>query len=139
MSREGISDKDARRILEEGSGTVTPEDLRNVMDREEEISRKFHGPLGRFVNDSKTLFSLLKDYWHKKYTEVPWWTIGAAVTSLLYVLNPMDIVPDFIPGIGLLDDASVVSVCLFMLQRDLAKYTIWRRNHTDIAPGDSPD
>jgi len=131
MKKAGISDSDARRVIEEGTETVTHEDLQKVIDREADISRKFHGPLRRFMNDSKTLFSLLKDYWHKNYTEVPWWTIGSAVAALLYVLNPMDIIPDFIPGIGLLDDASVVSACLFMLQRDLAKYTIWKSHNSE--------
>lgn len=55
-----------------------------------------------------------------------WWTIGAVVTTLLYVLNPVDIVPDFIPFFGLLDDAAVVSACLFLVEKDLNIYKNWK-------------
>ncbi len=125
MTDTGLSHDDARRIIEEGGEKVTPEDLKRVLGHEKKIKRKFSGPLGRFLDEAGTLFDLIRDYWNKRYNEIPWWTVGAAATSLLYVLNPMDIVPDFIPGIGLLDDASVVSVCLFMIRRDLEKYTAW--------------
>jgi uncharacterized membrane protein YkvA (DUF1232 family) len=36
-----------------------------------------------------------------------WWIIGA---TLAYVLNPIDIAPDFIPFLGEIDDAVVVSL-----------------------------
>jgi uncharacterized membrane protein YkvA (DUF1232 family) len=36
-----------------------------------------------------------------------WWVIGA---TLAYVLSPIDIAPDFLPLIGELDDAVVVSL-----------------------------
>ncbi len=132
MNNTGISHDDARRIIEEGGEEVTPEDLKKVLRQEKKIKRKLSGPLGKFVDEARTLFELIRDYWNKRYTEVPWWTIGAAATSLLYILDPMDIVPDFIPGIGLLDDASVLSVCLFMIRRDLEKYTAWKADEAAV-------
>jgi len=34
----------------------------------------------------------------------------------------MDVVPDFIPFLGLVDDATVLSVCLYILDRDIQRY-----------------
>lgn len=125
-----ISDHDARRVIEEGTQKVTTDDIQRVVNRADDIQRKVsgHGPLARFMNDVKLMIALVKDYWNKNYSEAPWWTIAAAATALLYVLNPVDIVPDFIPLVGFLDDATVVSACLFLLEKDLMKYSNWKNS-----------
>jgi len=127
MRSRSVSDEEALGILEDDGRKISEEDVRQVIRKEEEINRKFHGPLAKFLLDARTLFALIKDYWNKQYREVPWWTIGAATAALLYVLNPMDIVPDFIPVVGLVDDAAIVSACLFMLDRDLVRYRLWKK------------
>lgn len=126
--RRTISDDKARQVLNDGAETVTEKDIQKVLERADDIQRKFtgHSPLGRFIADVKIMISMIKDFWNKNYREVPWWTIGAVVTALLYVLNPVDIVPDFIPFFGLLDDAAVVSACLFLVEKDLNRYKNWK-------------
>ena len=126
MSERTVTEAEARGVLEENSKRISDSDIELVMEKEQEISRKFRGPLAKFIIDGRTLFSMVKDYWHKNYREIPWWTVSAAAAALLYVLNPMDLVPDFIPFVGLLDDATVLSVCLFMIDRDLARYREWK-------------
>ncbi len=39
--------------------------------------------------------------------EVPGWAKALIITTILYVLNPFDLIPDMIPG-GLVDDAGMV-------------------------------
>ena len=123
-----ISESRAKQVLVEGAESVTDEDIQKVITRADDIQNMFsgHSPLGRFMNDMKLMISLIKDFWNKNYREVPWWTIGSVVTALLYVLNPFDIVPDFIPLVGLLDDAAVISACLFLAEKDLKKYRNWK-------------
>jgi uncharacterized membrane protein YkvA (DUF1232 family) len=69
---------------------------------------------------------MLRDHFTRKYTEVPWNTIAASAAALLYILNPLDIIPDFIPGLGYVDDGMVVMLALKMVGRDLVKYRKWR-------------
>jgi uncharacterized membrane protein YkvA (DUF1232 family) len=56
-------------------------------------------------------FSIESIYnWYRQLVANPkyrWWVIGA---SLLYVLSPIDIAPDFIPFIGQIDDAVVITI-----------------------------
>jgi hypothetical protein len=54
---------------------------------------------------------------------------GAAVLlllALLYVLNPADVLPDVIVGVGYLDDATVVAFCLKLIEKELEKYKAWQ-------------
>ena len=67
------------------------------------------------------LFTLLKDWWNGTY-EIPWTSVAAITAALLYFINPFDLIPDFIPLAGFLDDAVVVALCLKMVQTDLRKY-----------------
>ena len=46
------------------------------------------------------------------------------LTALLYILMPLDAVPDIIPIAGFLDDAVVLKLCLDMVRKDLDKYKL---------------
>jgi uncharacterized membrane protein YkvA (DUF1232 family) len=125
--RRIVSEEEAGKAIDEGAEKVTEEDIEYVVEKSDDVEKKCHGPLARFLGDVRTIIAMLKDYSKKSYREVPWWTIAAATAALLYVLNPLDIIPDFIPVFGLIDDAAVVSACVFLLERDLARYRIWKR------------
>ena len=53
-------------------------------------------------------------------------TIGAIAVVLLYVLNPLDIVPDLIPGFGFVDDAGVFAIGFKLIKKDFDRYLEWR-------------
>jgi uncharacterized membrane protein YkvA (DUF1232 family) len=112
------------------SRNVTEDDVSGVLDKEDEILGKAHGPLEKFVQNIKLLFSVVKDYTNGNYREIPWTTIAAIAGSLLYVFSPIDLVPDFIPVVGLADDAAVLGMCLAGIEHDLKKYEFWKRRHT---------
>jgi uncharacterized membrane protein YkvA (DUF1232 family) len=42
------------------------------------------------------------------------------------VLNPADVLPDVIVGVGYLDDATVVAFCLKLIEKELEKYKAWQ-------------
>lgn len=123
-----VTKKQAEEELKEKSGKVTEEDLEKVLNRQKDIEDKFKtgGPLGRYIEDVKLLFSIIKDYVNGNYREIPWYSIAAIVAALLYVLSPIDLIPDFLPVIGLIDDALVVAACLSMVESDLHTYKEWK-------------
>ena len=72
-----------------------------------------------------------QDIWHcynkkrtgdGKYTKVPIGTIVAIAATLLYVLAPLDMIPDFMPFVGFLDDAGIVTLCIKGFKADLETY-----------------
>jgi len=106
------------------------EDVHNVLEDEEEIKSKFEnkGKLQRYVDDAQLLFNLLRDYANGNYKEVPFNVVAAIGGALLYVLSPLDLIPDFIPIVGYLDDAAVIAFCLNLIEKDLISYKVWKRN-----------
>lgn len=128
MTRRNISEEEAREALEKGARNVSDEDVKKVVNRADEIEGKLRtkGPLKRFIDDVKLMIFLVKDYANGNYREIPYWTIAAVVAALIYVISPIDLIPDFIPVIGYVDDAAVVSVCLLLVEKDLMKYKEWK-------------
>ena len=128
MANQKVSKEQANEALNKGAKKVTEDDLQKVLDKQEEIEEKFkgNGPLGRFVADLKLLFSIIKDYVSGEYREIPWLSVAAIVAALIYVLTPIDLIPDFIPGIGLVDDTAVVAACLAIVETNLHEYREWK-------------
>jgi uncharacterized membrane protein YkvA (DUF1232 family) len=68
--------------------------------------------LARFVPDCVVLFKrLLAD------PRVEWWRKALLVVVIVYLVSPIDLVPDFIPVAGQLDDAILVVIALRVLLR----------------------
>lgn len=100
-------------------------DIAKVTQRAKDIEDKLP-KLRNWMEQGKVILELVKDYWAGRYREVPYWVISAGALALLYVLNPVDIIPDVIIGVGYLDDATVVAFCLKLIERELERYKEWK-------------
>lgn len=120
--------KPGQEFIKEGAEEVTPKDIEKVDEKSEDIQEKFsaRGPLKRFIVDARLLSALIKDWRAGKYRQALYGTIAAVAFALLYVFNPFDIVPDVLPFLGVLDDATVMGALLMLVERDLNKYRSWK-------------
>ncbi|HEM6115711.1 YkvA family protein [Streptococcus pluranimalium] len=73
------------------------------------------------------LISMVRSYWKKDYTRVPRRTMLAIVSALIYFLSPIDVIPDWIPVLGQLDDALVVATCWKLVNKDVEDYRQWQK------------
>lgn len=61
------------------------------------------------------------------------------VAAILYFLLPLDSIPDFIVGLGYLDDVTVITFVYHQLSAEIEKYRAWRdarardENNTDAS------
>lgn len=119
MLRQKISDR-----LKADAKKLTEDDIKHVMEKADDIKRTFEskGPLGRFLRDVKLMIALLRDYRNGTYRQIPWYALSAIAAALLYVLSPLDFIPDVIPILGYTDDALMMSVCLLLVEQQLDEY-----------------
>jgi uncharacterized membrane protein YkvA (DUF1232 family) len=121
-------EKPTEEYVKQGAEKVTASDIDTVVERSDEISKKFsaRGPLKRFIEDGKVLRALIQDWRAGRYRQALYGTIAAVAFALLYVFNPFDLVPDVLPFLGAVDDATVIGACLMLIERDLKKYRTWK-------------
>ncbi|MDP4163640.1 MAG: DUF1232 domain-containing protein, partial [Bacillota bacterium] len=53
----------------------------------------------------------------------------AVIGSVIYFVSPIDLVPDFIAGLGFLDDAAVIGFTLKKISGDLERYKEWKEKN----------
>ena len=106
--------------------------ISKVAAHEEDIDRKMasNKAFRALLENGRLLLSLVMDYVKGNYREVPYWAIGAAALALVYVLSPVDVIPDVIPVIGFLDDATVLAFCMKLVDTELTKYKEWKAKQT---------
>lgn len=131
MNKEKVLSGINEGFIKKGASDIEDNDVQKVMDSASDIKQKVidSNLLKRFANDVKLLIAMIKDYWNGFYREIPWWVIAAVVFSLLYVLNPIDLIPDIIPVLGLTDDAAVLALCLAMTENDIHIYQNWKHRN----------
>lgn len=82
--------------------------------------------------DIMAMISILGDYISGKYPDLPWKTVAAITGAVLYFVSPVDVIPDFIPIIGYLDDAFVIALAIDFIRDDLAAYRAWKEQRDAI-------
>lgn len=122
-----------QRLFRTGMRNIKSNDILRVIRRSKSLRRLINGPLGEMGAQATQLLAMVKDYASGTYREMPRSTVLAGAFALLYVLNPFDLMPDFIPGIGYLDDMSMVALVVGSVRRDVEAYARWRRSRAAIA------
>lgn len=76
-------------------------------------------------NNLRTMIRMVQAYFKGNYREMPWKSILAIVGGLVYFIMPIDLIPDFIPISGLLDDFTVIMFISGAFQQDIEAFAEW--------------
>jgi uncharacterized membrane protein YkvA (DUF1232 family) len=109
-----MNSKRAQQQADEFTEQATEADVQRI---ESDLSRMKRGPIKEIWAKVIALFTLIKD------PDAPWGSKAIAIGSLIYLISPIDAVPDIIPMIGLSDDAAVILAAITKLALDLKKYS----------------
>ncbi|MBQ9431164.1 MAG: DUF1232 domain-containing protein [Kiritimatiellae bacterium] len=128
MDKEQINNEEAEEQVWEYAGKVSEDDVLEMTQKAEKMKGFFRhvNALKKYWADANDVLSLLRDRVSGKYSATPWRIIAALTGTLIYIFNPFDLVPDFIPGWGYLDDAAVFAAVLRFAAKDLEDYRAWR-------------
>jgi uncharacterized membrane protein YkvA (DUF1232 family) len=127
MSNEKVlANLDSRRTAAEGIASNSSRTDR-LLESTREKSEKHAGMLRSLWADFWTLWRFVRAWRDGAYRNVPWKSIVVAIAGLFYFLDPIDIIPDFIPVIGYLDDGVVLAFVARTIHSDLEKFREWEK------------
>lgn len=86
---------------------------------------KAYPALKSALKNVQVLYALFKDAARGKYN-LPPASVAMIGGGLLYFLLPADMIPDFIPVIGYLDDVAVLTTIMNALQKEIKEYRVWK-------------
>jgi len=117
-----------RRGLVRAEGLMRhPKELLAVLTAaERRLDRVQAGPLTPVKRDVQTLLRLLRAYGEGRYRQVSGKNLALAGLGLLYLVSPLDLVPDFLPG-GFTDDAAVIGFIVRKIRTELVAFEAWER------------
>lgn len=73
----------------------------------------------------QAMLRLLRAYYRGQYRAIPVTTLLIIVAALIYLVNPLDLIPDWIPGLGLIDDAFVLALVVRRTRETLDEFLQW--------------
>lgn len=83
---------------------------------------------GIYFEDLKSLTLMAKLWVTRKYTKISKQTILYTILAVVYFVTPTDFVPDFLLGLGFVDDIAVLTWVLGQIQEDLNQFKVWYSN-----------
>lgn len=78
-----------------------------------------------FLRDIATLGKLAFAFVTGRYRDISKKAVAAIILGAVYIISPIDIVPDFLSIFGLMDDAAVLGFITYLLKDDLDKFRDW--------------
>ena len=82
------------------------------------------------IQDSVIALTRMVRSWIKgDYKNISTKSIIAVVAALLYFVNPLDLIPDFIPIIGQIDDIFILGYLIKMLNKEIERFMAWEKEH----------
>lgn len=137
--------KDKKMNVEEEIGRrarkVSREDVADVLEKEGKAKTIVEkaGFLSQYWEDIKTSFALIRDWFNGSYDKVPARMIASLTGALIYLISPLDLIPDWVPMAGFVDDAAILAFVFQLSKVDLNAYRKWKRRQDEADDGEADD
>ncbi len=99
---------------------------RRKLSKLELEEQDFKGILGTI----KTFIRMVKAYRNGQYN-LPWSTVLMIVAALVYFVVPLDLIPDFIPLGGFVDDFAIVVTIFKKIKEDILDFHAWETSREE--------
>lgn len=121
---------DVRTLLVEQANRIAPADVTELMSAEEELRRRAGtGPAKELplLHDQLNLaLDCLRDHVDGVCPQIPYYTISLLAAAVSYFADELDVIPDFLPDVGRLDDGAVMAMACRLGEEGLRRYCDWR-------------
>jgi uncharacterized membrane protein YkvA (DUF1232 family) len=112
--------------------TKNPEKLNSLLQKAHEKARlRKRGAIEDVRVSLMTLFRMLKAYANGTYKKIPFKTLLAMVSSVVYFVMPLDVVPDVLLMFGFMDDAALIAWTVKSIKTDIEQFSEWEAQQAD--------
>lgn len=73
----------------------------------------------------QTMLRLIRAYYRGDYSAVSESSLVVIIAAIIYLISPLDVIPDAIPALGYLDDATVLALALQRTRQELDDFMTW--------------
>lgn len=115
--------RDSKKVIDDQD--KTDENISKAYDKANQVVSD-ESTFSTIYEDFKLLLELIQAYAKREYTVVPKGLIISAMAAVIYFLSPLDLIADFIPFIGYMDDVYIISNVLKKLHEELQKFKTWK-------------
>ena len=88
-------------------------------------TEKHQGKINQVRYELEMLIKMVKAWTIGEYRQVPVKTIVTGLAALIYFINPLDVIPDFLAGLGFIDDMTVIAFVFSSIKRDIDQFAEW--------------
>ena len=71
------------------------------------------------------MHEFIKDVCLKRYS-ASWFAVSMVAVGLVYIVSPIDLIPDAIPALGIIDDAFVLKLIYDAVKDEFDKWKAWK-------------
>lgn len=106
-------EKKANALFGKYSNNASESDIVKI---DNQLSGMQNGALAKIWDKVQQLYRIVKN------PAIPFIEKAPAIGALIYAISPIDAIPDFIPVLGLADDAAVIGIAIASMKHLLDKY-----------------
>ena len=138
-----LNPSDIRTILDESARRIAPADIDNLLEGEDALRQRAvdmrTDGLPLLGDQLSFAIDLLRDYLDDNCPQIPLYTISLLGAAVLYFCDQVDVIPDFLPHIGKLDDAAVMAMAFRLARDGVERYGAWKdRSVAQLLPPAAP-
>ncbi len=99
---------------------------KTILKAEEKAER--HRSVLHYVwDDLSAMFRMAGAWSTGRYTRIPMKTLLFSVGTILYFINPFDVLPDIIPSLGYVDDVAFIGYTAISFRSDIKRFLLWEK------------
>ena len=110
------------------SGTAISELIDEVFLKIGEASESFY----KIQDTVLAMARMLRSWFNGDYKNISAKSIIAVVAALIYFVNPFDLIPDFIPVIGQIDDILILGYLIKIVNKEIERFMTWEENQSAV-------
>lgn len=133
---------DMRKAVIELANTLAPADVGDLLAEETSLRARaalLDGAPGRMLRAQLDLALMcLRDHLKSACPQIPFYAISLLAAGVAYLGEKLDLIPDFMPRDGTIDDALVMALACELAEDGLRRYCTWKGLSLEQALGTAP-